>query len=62
MHGTAPDNLFGIGPNGLSHYDGEQWTSFNRFDMGGTEPSIFAVGPRDLYVAGSRGVFNYAIR
>ncbi|NNE17472.1 MAG: hypothetical protein HKN10_03235, partial [Myxococcales bacterium] len=59
VHGTAPDNLFGIGPDGLSHYDGEQWTSINRFVMGVTEPSIFAAGPRDLYVAGPRGVFRY---
>lgn len=59
MHGTASDNLYGIGRNGLSHYDGERWTSINAFDMGAEEPSIFAVGPRDLYVTGSRGIFRY---
>ncbi len=62
LHGTAPDILYGIGRNGLRHYDGERWSSINEFDMGIGEFSIFAVAPREVYVAGPRGVFRYAIR
>ncbi len=59
VHGTAPDNLFGVGPRGLSHYDGERWTPISRIDLAGDERSIFAVTPREVYIAGDRGVFRY---
>ena len=62
VHGTDPENLYGVGPNGLSHYDGERWTSISPFDFGGDELSVFAVGPREVYAAGARAVFRYTIR
>ncbi len=62
VHGTDPENLYGVGPNGLSHYDGERWTSVSQFDFGGENFSVFAVGPREVYAAGARAVFRYAVR
>jgi hypothetical protein len=58
IHGTAPDNLYGVGPHGLSHYDGESWTLVSRIFIP-YEPTVFAVSPRDVYVAGRMGVIRY---
>lgn len=60
LHGTASDNLFAASSGGLNHYDGDTWTQVT-----GESPrdpkAMFAVGPRELYVAGWQGVYRYTV-
>ena len=60
VHGTAADNMYAVGFGGLSHYDGETWTHISSIRSGGLQ-AVFAVGPREVYMAGQQGVFRFTI-
>ena len=55
---AGPKETYAVGPGGLSHYDGESWTLVSRIFIP-YEPTVFAVSPRDVYVAGRMGVIRY---
>jgi hypothetical protein len=57
---SSTDVYAGSGYGNVLHYDGEGWTHVNPIRSGGLQ-SVFAVGPREVYMAGQQGVFRFTI-